>query len=119
MARRIALALPLLLCLAHPAAAHHGWGGYDAAAPVTLSGSVERVEAQGPHATLWLRAADGRTWEVVLAPPTRMANRGLPATRLEPGQRVEVMGYPHRTQPGEMRAEWIRAPGLAQPVQLR
>jgi len=118
MLRRLALALPLLSWTAMPAAAHHGWGGYDAAAPVTLSGTIERVAPAGPHAMLWLRTAE-KTWEVVLAPPSRMANRGLPATRLQQGQQVEVMGYPHRQHADELRAEWIRPAGAGQPTQLR
>ncbi|WP_135468223.1 DUF6152 family protein [Crenalkalicoccus roseus] len=116
MSRRLALALPLLV-LATGAAAHHGWGAYDADAPLTLAGRIERVE-QGPHATLWLRAGD-RTWEVVLAPPTRMANRGLPVSSLQPGQEVEVLGYVHRQREDELRAEWIRPAGAPRPVQLR
>ena len=118
MPRLRTLVLALLPWMVHPAAAHHGWGGYDASRPLTLAGTIERVSPQAPHATLWLRTAD-KTWEVVLAPPTRMANRGLPAGSLQPGQQVEVMGYPHREHAEEMRAEWIRAPGAAQPVQLR
>ncbi len=101
-----------------PALAHHGWGSYDAQAPLTLAGTIERVATASAHATLWLRTAD-RTWEVVLAPPSRMANRGLPATSLQPGQSVEVMGYPHRQQANELRAEWIRPAGAAEVTQLR
>jgi hypothetical protein len=114
--RRPWLALPLLF-VALPAAAHHGWGGYEPT-PVTLNGTIERVAPQGPHATLWMRAAD-RSWEVVLAPPSRMANRGLPATSLQPGQAVEVMGYRHRERTDELRAEWIRPASASEPVQLR
>jgi hypothetical protein len=103
--------------IAGPAVAHHGWGNYDAEAPRTLSGTIERVQAQGPHATLWLRTGD-KVWEVVLAPPSRMRNRGLPPERLAVGGTVEVFGYPHRSNGDEIRAEWIRAGG-GDRVQLR
>jgi hypothetical protein len=112
---RLLLLLPLI---ATPAAAHHGWGSYDSNGPLTLNGTIERVQPQGPHATLWLRTAE-KVWEIVLAPPSRMSNRGLPPSELRPGQPVEVMGYPHRQEASEMRAEWIRAPAGATPVQLR
>jgi hypothetical protein len=46
-----------------------------------------------------------------------MTNRQLPGSALTPGAEVEVMGYPHRTRPVEMRAEWIRVAG--QVTQLR
>jgi Family of unknown function (DUF6152) len=115
----LAVAVPVAaLAAAGPAAAHHGWGGYDAQNPLTLAGTIERVAPQGAHATLWLRTAD-KTWEVVLAPPSRMSSRGLPATSLQPGQRVEVMGYRHREHGNELRAEWIRPAGAAEATQLR
>lgn len=114
-----AVAIP---AASRPAAAHHGWGAYDAGSPQTLTGTVERVQPEGPHAAIRLRAAGGggKTWEVVLAPPSRMRNRGLPADTLRPGDTVELRGYPHRTREDEIRAEWIRGPAPgAQPVQLR
>lgn len=117
----LASAMPALFvaCLlaTPPAAAHHGWSGYESE-PRGLSGTIERIEAIGPHATLWLRAADQR-WEVVLAPPARMSNRGLPADTLQPGQAIEVSGFVHRTRADELRAEWIRPAGAGQPTQLR
>jgi hypothetical protein len=104
--RRILFALVPAL-FAAPAAAHHGWGSYEAQAPQTLTGEIERVEFANPHATIWLRTP-GRTWEVVLAPPFRMINRGLPRDGLRAGMTVTVMGYPHRQREDELRAEWIR-----------
>lgn len=116
---RLPLAVvPVLCAVTPPAAAHHGWGGYQADAPQSLTGRIERVQAGGPHAIIWLRT-ETKTWEVVLAPPSRMRNRGLPPDTLRAGQAVEVRGYPHRTQANELRAEWIRPEGVAQPVQLR
>jgi hypothetical protein len=44
---------------------------------------------------------------VVLAPPSRMENRGLPREMLKPGNRVKVVGYPNRNKPEELRAERI------------
>ena len=104
--------------LATPALAHHGWGGYDASQPETLKGTIEQVQPSGPHAMIWLKA-DTKTWEIVLAPPSRMANRGLPATDLKIGEAVEVYGYLHRSRSEEMRAEWIRTAASPTPIQLR
>ena len=44
---------------------------------------------------------------MVLAPPSRMASRGLPQGALKVGETVTVEGYAHRSNPDEMRAEWI------------
>lgn len=104
--RRVFLGFASALAAA-PAAAHHGWGSYDAQSPQTLTGTIERVAFGNPHATIWLKTG-AKTWEVVLAPPFRMTNRGVPADGLRTGMSVTVMGYPHRQTEDELRAEWIR-----------
>src|SRR5690606_37128691 len=53
----------------------------------------------------------GKVWLVILAPPFRMQNRGLPSEMLKPGTTVTVVGYPNRTDPAEMRAERISVNG--------
>ena len=59
----------------------------------------------------------GKTWHVVLAPPSRMEARGLPPADLKKGATVSVVGYPNREKPEEMRAERITAAGKT--VELR
>ena len=59
----------------------------------------------------------GKTWNVVLAPPSRMERRGLEKAALKPGATVSVEGYPNRDKPEEMRAERITANGKT--VELR
>jgi hypothetical protein len=53
-----------------------------------------------------LKTAD-KTWMVVLAPPSRMENRGLPKENLAVGDQATVYGYPHRSNATELRAERI------------
>jgi hypothetical protein len=98
------------------AAAHHGWGSYEAGAPVDVTGTVERMSFDNPHGTLWLKAPE-KTWEVVLAPPSRLRSRGVSPDMLAVGTEVEAYGYPHRSREVEMRAEWIKVAG--QTYQLR
>jgi hypothetical protein len=112
----VALVLGAGLALAPAASAHHGWGSYDANNPLELSGTVESVRFENPHGVLMLATAD-KTWEVVLAPPFRMTNRGLRPEMIQVGETVEVMGYPHRSIETELRAEWIRINGTT--TQLR
>jgi hypothetical protein len=106
----LALAVPTL------AAAHHGWSSYDAARPLHLTGAIIASSYEQPHGTLQLKAAD-KTWDVILAPPTRMTSRGLSKKMLEPGTQASVEGYPHRTQNDELRAERITIAGKT--VELR
>jgi hypothetical protein len=106
------------LLIASPASApaHHGWSGYDSAKPLTLTGVIKESGYEHPHGFVKLEAS-GKTWLVVLAPPTRMENRGLPRTMLAPGTTAKVEGYPNRTDPEEMRAERITIDGKT--VELR
>jgi hypothetical protein len=93
-----------------PAAAHHGWGGYDATQPLQLTGTIQEVTFENPHGTLRLQTPE-KTWLVILSPPRRMINRGLQGEMLKVGGTVAVEGYPHKTDPEEMRAERISVDG--------
>ena len=111
MSRRTALALLPLLALAPVgAAAHHGWSGYDASKPLTLEGTIREAGYEHPHGYVKLETPE-KTWLVVLAPPSRMENRGLPREMLKPGTKAAVMAYPKRDDPVEVRAERITIAG--------
>jgi hypothetical protein len=106
MRARLAVASIGLFAAAATASAHHGWSGYDAGKPLTLTGTIVASGYEHPHGFVRLKTRD-KTWLAVLAPPYRMENRGLPREALKPGATVTVAGYPHRTDPDEMRAERI------------
>lgn len=108
---RVALAVAGLLVLGvGVAAAHHGWSGYDASKELTLTGTIREAGYEHPHGSIRLETPD-KTWIVVLAPPSRMENRGLKREMLSPGTQATVVGYPNRTEPTEMRAERITIAG--------
>jgi hypothetical protein len=105
--QRITLAgAAFVALLALPVSAHHGWSEYDAERPLNLTGTIEASGYEHPHGFTRLKTAD-KTWTVVLAPPSRMENRGLTPAMLAPGTRASVVGYPNRNKPEEMRAERI------------
>jgi hypothetical protein len=105
------LGAPLMVLLGvAPALSHHGWGSYDAAQALTVTGRIVESTYNNPHGTLRLEA-QGKTWLVILAPPSRMQNRGLPADMMSPGATATVVGYPKRDDPAEMRAERITIAG--------
>ena len=89
-----------------PALAHHGWSSYDAGKEMTLDGVIKESGYEHPHGHVRLEVPD-KTWMVTLAPPSRMENRGLPRETLKAGTTASVVGYPNRSDPGEMRAERI------------
>jgi Family of unknown function (DUF6152) len=110
--------LLLLAALAVPplSLAHHGWSSYDSSALLKVAGTIREAGYEHPHGYIKLEAS-GKTWLVVLAPPSRMENRGLAAAALKPGVAAQVEGYAHRSDTQEMRAERISIDGKT--VELR
>ena len=102
--------------LAAGAHAHHGWSEYDSSRPLTLTGVIKDSGYEHPHGHVHLETT-GKTWQVVLAPPSRMERRGLARTDLKPGTQATVVGYANRSKPEEMRAERITIGGKT--VELR
>jgi Family of unknown function (DUF6152) len=114
MNRRTILALFALLPAG--ALAHHGWSEYDSGKPLKLTGKIVERGYEHPHGYIRLETS-GKTWLCVLAPPSRMENRGLAKDLLKPGGSATVEGYPNRSKPEEMRAERISVGGKT--VELR
>lgn len=109
MMRRTLLLLAAI-ALAGPAAAHHGWGSYDAAKPVTVTGPILTSKYENPHATLTVRGTD-KVWTVTLAPTSRMTSRGAVTQIVAVGKTVTAFGYPSTAEKDEMRAERITVDG--------
>ncbi len=105
--RLIAAALALAVT-AVPAAlvAHHGWSAYHEDKPLTVDGVITASTYGNPHGTAKIEA-DGKTWDVVLAPTSRMQARGLTEAMLAKGTKAKVLGYQHKQIATEMRAERI------------
>jgi len=97
------------------AVAHHGWSGYETEIR-KVSGTIDAASYSNPHSSIRLKTAE-KTWVVVLAPPSRMSNRGLTEAMLKVGKTVSVEGYAHKTDTNEMRAERISIDGKT--VELR
>jgi hypothetical protein len=91
---------------AFPVQAHHGWSEYDSTKTLTLTGTIKESGYEHPHGHVVLDTPE-KTWHVVLAPPTRMQARGLPAAALKRGTPVTVVGYQNRSKSEELRAERI------------
>ena len=110
--------LVFAVLLAAPAAvlAHHGWSEYDSSRALRLTGKIVESGYEHPHGHVRLETP-GKTWNVVLAPPSRMERRGLEKAALKPGTVATVEGYPNRDKPEEMRAERILIGGKS--VELR
>jgi Family of unknown function (DUF6152) len=100
----------VLAVLTGAALAHHGWGSYDAAKPVTVAGPILTSKFENPHVTLSVQSAD-KLWTVTLAPTSRMINRGASASLVAVGKTISAYGYPSTVQQDELRAERITIDG--------
>ena len=110
------LLLAALLALPVAGFAHHGWSEYDSSKLLKLTGKIVEAGYEHPHGHVRMQTP-GKTWNVILAPPSRMERRGLAREQLKPGASATVEGYANRDKPEEMRAERITAGGKT--VELR
>lgn len=102
-------AFGLIVALAAPVAAHHGWGG-QADAESTLTGTLAApVSLSGPHATMKIKATDGQVWDITMAPPARTASAGLKEGIIPLGATVTVKGHKNTAQGKfEMKTEVVQ-----------
>jgi hypothetical protein len=89
------------LALAGAAAAHHAFSTeFDAKQPITLRGTITRVEWINPHAFIHLdvKDADGKVanWAIEAGSPNTLVRRGMTRDSIPSGTEVVVFGYRHR-----------------------
>lgn len=105
--RRLSIAAAALtLALPAAALAHHGWSSYDQGRELRLTGPFTSVSWTNPHGTATLNW-QGKRWDVILAPVSRMEARGLSRAMIAPGRRITVVGYPRSDGTAEMRIERV------------
>jgi len=85
------------LVIAGPAVAHHAVGGeYDPAKPVTVTGTVTKVEWVNPHSRIYFDVTepDGKVtnWSVELAARVVLERMGWNGRSLKIGEKVTVRG---------------------------
>jgi len=90
------LAGATLALSALPAMAHHGWGGNVDQVSEMTGVVVSPVSLSGPHGTMKIKTADGKTWDITLAPPFRTSSAGLKQDTLKVGDMVTVHGNKNR-----------------------
>jgi hypothetical protein len=86
--------------------AHHGWSSYDQEQVLEVRAPLKDVSWGNPHGMAKVEWR-GATWDVVLAPTSRMQARGLTEDMISRGQPVTLVGYPRRDGTREMRIERV------------
>jgi hypothetical protein len=82
--------------------AHHSFAAeYDAQKPITVMGTVTKVEWTNPHARIYVDVKDERgdivNWDFELGPPNGLMRRGWTRTSLRPGHLITVAGFLSKT----------------------
>jgi hypothetical protein len=83
---RLSLAAAVMLLSlvpASPAESHHGWSSYDAAKTLTIEAPLASLRWANPHGAATVRH-EGKNWDVILAPVTRMEASAIRAATGRP-----------------------------------
>jgi hypothetical protein len=88
----------VLLMAAMPAAAHHSFAAeYDSTKPVSVTGTLTKVEWMNPHIWFYLDVKDEKgvvtTWAFSAAPPGVLMRRGISKEVLKLGSIIRVEGF--------------------------
>lgn len=100
MTRRLLMPVAALglLTLTGPVAAHHSFAAqYDRTKPVTLKGTVTKLEWMNPHIYFYLDVTDASGqvvhWAIEGGAPNQLYRQGWRKDSLKPGDLVTVDGF--------------------------
>ena len=91
--------LTAILLTAVPVLAHHSFGAeYDAEKPLTMTGTVTKVEWTNPHSHFYLDVADASgkvaNWKIEGYPPSVLSRTGFKReVTLKPGDKITVFAW--------------------------
>ena len=94
----LASVIAALVLAAQPVSAHHaGATKYDEKKPITLKGTVTKLEWMNPHVYYYIDVKDSSgkvvNWAVEGAPPNVLYRRGWKKDSLKVGDKVTVEGF--------------------------
>src|SRR5579862_6617514 len=94
----LAAAGAFVLAAALPVRAHHSFAAeFDSSKPITVKGTIQKLEWVNPHAYFWLDVKDANgkltTYAFEALSPNALARQGWDRNSLKKGEEVVVDGY--------------------------
>ena len=98
-----------------PLRAHHAFAAeYDRDKPVTLTGTVTKLEWTNPHARIYIDVKDDKgevvNWDFELGPPNGLMRNGWRRDSLKAGLKVVVEGFRSKTSTVVANARSVKLP---------
>src|SRR5579863_5354941 len=105
----------VLLLAAAPVLAHHSFAAeFDSSKPVTLRGTITKVNWMNPHVYVWIDAADSSgqvtNWMIESAAPNFLIGLGWSKGSVKPGDVLTIQGYISKDQPRAAKMDIVILP---------
>ena len=85
----------VMLVAARPVDAHHSYAAFRDE-PITIEGTIDRIEFTNPHTLLTIHDSANRTYTIIWNAAFQLHSMGVQATDLKLGDKVALTGYPSR-----------------------